>query len=322
MKRSKITAVIGAAMLLMSACGVKEENAGSAKEAAALQEQRMEEGMEKESMEKDGMQEGMKDPQMKESMRDMEKADMEKTDGKEDMDAKTESAEMMGKGMESKKEDMAMTDKKMEGKMEGKTAPKEGTAMSGKMEKEMKKEKEMPMKKMEKGMEKEGGMKEEMPKDGKMKDQMGMKSEEKMMNEGSAAVDFALKDKNGDEFVLSKQKGKKVYVKFWASWCSICLSGLEELNALAGEEKDFEVVTVVAPGLGAEKSREDFVQWFDSLGYGNIRVLFDESGETMRSYGIRAYPTSAIVGSDGVMTHLVPGHLPSDLIKGVMEEIH
>ncbi|MDO4721596.1 MAG: redoxin family protein [Peptostreptococcaceae bacterium] len=320
MKRRKITAVIGAAMLLMSACGVKEEK--SMKEAAALQEKRMEEGMEK-----DGMQEDMKDSKMKESMRNMEK-----TDRKEDMDAKTESSEMMSKGMEDGTENEEMMNKSMENKtenkammnraMEGKTAPKEGKATRGKMEKEMKKEKEMPAEKMEKGMEKEGRMEEEMPKDGKRKDSMGMKSEEKRMNEGSSAVDFALKDKDGEEFVLSKQKGKKVYVKFWASWCSICLSGLEELNALAGEEKDFEVVTVVAPGFGAEKSREDFVQWFDSLEYSNIRVLFDESGETMRSYGIRAYPTSAIVGSDGVMTHLVPGHLQSDGIKGVMEEIH
>lgn len=142
-----------------------------------------------------------------------------------------------------------------------------------------------------------------------------MKEEVEKMNEGEFAPDFQLKDKDGKEFALSDQKGKKVYVKFWASWCSICLAGLEDLNTLAGEEGDFEIVTIVSPDKNGEKRREDFIKWFDSLGYSNIKVLFDETGDVTESYGIRAYPTSALIGSDGVLLQIVPGHLSNDVLK-------
>ena len=41
--------------------------------------------------------------------------------------------------------------------------------------------------------------------------------------------------------------GEKVYVKYWASWCSICLAGLDELNTLAAQDNDFKVITIVSP---------------------------------------------------------------------------
>ena len=60
----------------------------------------------------------------------------------------------------------------------------------------------------------------------------------KKVNEGNLASDFSLKDTKGNSFTLSSQQGKKVYIKFWASWCPICLSGLEELNELAKNNND------------------------------------------------------------------------------------
>lgn len=154
-------------------------------------------------------------------------------------------------------------------------------------------------------------------------EQEGEKGEEaaEVLNDGEMAVDFALQDKDGNEFRLSEQKGKKVYVKFWASWCSVCLAGLEELNTLAGEQNDFEIVTVVAPDKNGEKKKEDFMKWFDSLGYSNIKVLFDETGEVTDSYGVRAYPTSAVIGSDGVLLQVVPGHLSNDVLKEAYAKI-
>lgn len=58
----------------------------------------------------------------------------------------------------------------------------------------------------------------------------------------------------------SLESGKPAYVKFWASWCPICLSGLKDIDNLSKEEKDFEIVTVVFPGLAGEKKTEDFTR--------------------------------------------------------------
>ena len=123
-----------------------------------------------------------------------------------------------------------------------------------------------------------------------------------------------LKDVNGMNYSFGKD-GKPTYIKFWASWCPICLSGLEDINSLSKEMKDFEVVTVVSPGLVGEKKTEDFKKWYKSLGYKNIKVLLDEKGELTKILNVRVYPTSVVVNKDGKVEKVLPGHLEKAEIK-------
>lgn len=123
-----------------------------------------------------------------------------------------------------------------------------------------------------------------------------------------------LKDVNGMNYSFGKD-GKPTYVKFWASWCPICLSGLEDIDSLSKEMKDFEVVTVVSPGLVGEKKIEDFKKWYKSLGYKNIKVLLDEKGELTKMLNVRVYPTSVVVNKDGKAEKVLPGHLEKAEIK-------
>lgn len=123
-----------------------------------------------------------------------------------------------------------------------------------------------------------------------------------------------LKDVNGMNYSFGKD-GKPTYVKFWASWCPICLSGLEDIDNLSKEKKDFEVVTVVSPGLVGEKKTEDFKKWYKSLEYKNIKVLLDEKGELSKILNVRVYPTSVVVNKAGKAEKVLPGHLEKAEIK-------
>lgn len=123
-----------------------------------------------------------------------------------------------------------------------------------------------------------------------------------------------LKDVNGMNYSFGKD-GKPTYVKFWASWCPICLSGLEDIDNLSKEKKDFEVITVVSPGLVGEKKTEDFKKWYKSLGYKNIKVLLDEKGELSKILNVRVYPTSVVVNKDGKAEKVLSGHLEKAEIK-------
>ena len=123
-----------------------------------------------------------------------------------------------------------------------------------------------------------------------------------------------LKDVNGMNYSFGKD-GKPTYVKFWASWCPICLSGLEDIDNLSKEKKDFEVVTVVSPGLVGEKKTEDFKKWYKSLEYKNIKVLLDEKGELSKMLNVRVYPTSVVVNKAGKAEKVLPGHLEKAEIK-------
>ena len=229
-------------------------------------------------------------------------------------DAKKDGMKMQGNAM---KDDMKMQDNAMKDDMKMQDNAMQDTKKEGKTsEKTMKKTKqpensENTMKNAKTENTKKEMVKTETKNDKKMK----------KVNEGNLASDFSLKDTKGNSFTLSSQQGKKVYIKFWASWCPICLSGLEELNELAKNNNDFEVVTVVAPEFNGEKNKEEFVKWFDSLGYSNVKVLFDEDGQVLKNYGVRAYPTSAIVGTDGVLIGVQPGHMDKETIEKVFESV-
>ncbi|ANU11851.1 TlpA family protein disulfide reductase [Planococcus antarcticus] len=142
------------------------------------------------------------------------------------------------------------------------------------------------------------------------------------LNDGNPAPSFELMDLKGNQQNLADYEGKKVYVKFWASWCSICLSGMEELNTLAGEENDFEVLTIVSPGSNAEKNTESFAKWFEGFPNAeNIIVLLDEGGTFFDEYGVIGYPTSVYIGSDGTLVKSQTGHFSNEEIKASFETI-
>lgn len=143
-----------------------------------------------------------------------------------------------------------------------------------------------------------------------------------LLNKGKQAPDFEMTDLNGKTVKLSDFKGQKVYIKYWASWCPICLGGLEDINTLSGQDNGFKVITIVAPGQKGEKSMKDFKAWFSGVdNTKNITVLFDKDGAYTSKMGVRGYPTSEYIGSDGVMVKLVPGHADNDTIKTNFENI-
>lgn len=125
-------------------------------------------------------------------------------------------------------------------------------------------------------------------------------------------------DMNGNDYTFSRDKN--IYIKFWASWCPTCLAGLEELDRLAGETNNFEVITVVFPGINGEKNPAKFKEWYDTLGYKNIKVLYDTDGKLLQIFKIRALPTSAIIYKDLIIDNIIVGHISNGQIKGYYEK--
>ncbi len=186
------------------------------------------------------------------------------------------------------------------------------TAMSGEMKDEM----HGDSMKNDDMMKSDDMMSDSMKSDDMMKNDTmksdGMKSDDMMKN------DTMKSDMSETGVSLSDYMGKKTYVKFWASWCSICLAGLEDIDKLSAQDKDFEVVTVVNPGEKGEKSREEFTEWFNGLGYKNIKVIFDD-GSLTQKYGIVAFPTSVYLNSDGTDAKVSVGHSDNKTIQENIE---
>jgi len=159
-------------------------------------------------------------------------------------------------------------------------------------------------------------------------------SPEMMAKEEGAAADdaglmsvtyeknFALMDLSGKTVSLNDYDGKKIYVKFWGTWCSICLAGIDELESFAAEQNggtDAAVITIVAPGVNGEFNPDDFKDWYEKKGY-TFPVLFDDGGKVLQEFGVRAFPTSVIFEKNGRISTIRPGHIENEDLRNLLNK--
>ena len=155
-------------------------------------------------------------------------------------------------------------------------------------------------------------------------DNMSSKDEkmDKQMGEMDDMTQSTFTTLDGKEVSLADYKGKKVYIKFWASWCPICLSGLADITQLSEmPPKDSVILTVIAPGVNREKSLEDFKEWFMGVDYHSLPVLVDKDGQFLKKLGVVGYPTSAFIDANGKVVRVQPGHVSNDDIVKTLESL-
>ena len=148
-------------------------------------------------------------------------------------------------------------------------------------------------------------------------------SKDKKENSASKkVVEASFKTFDGKTVNLSDYKGKKVYIKVWASWCPTCLAGLPEVDSLAANHSDDTVVlSVVAPGVNREKKAEDFKEWFSGLDYKNLPVLMAEKPDFFKQVGVIGYPTSVFINANGELVQAHPGHLSNEDIQKQLDKM-
>lgn len=147
-------------------------------------------------------------------------------------------------------------------------------------------------------------------------------SDTKTTDDENTEDSIVLEDEDGKQVALADYKGKKTYVKFWASWCPVCLTGLEEFDQMSQNVSDYNIVSVVAPEQFGEKSKEDFIEWFDGLGYKDTEVLYDTNADFVEEFDIRSTPTNVFIDSKGNIVKTAPGQIGKEIVDEIMAEIN
>ncbi len=118
---------------------------------------------------------------------------------------------------------------------------------------------------------------------------------------GRPAADFALKDLAGRTVRLADQKGKTVFLNFWASWCPPCREEMPSIERLHRRLKGRDFVI-----LAVSLDRSD-IRSFVEEGKYSFTILLDPQSEVARNYGVTAIPTTFIVDKNGVIRQKVLG---------------
>ena len=140
-----------------------------------------------------------------------------------------------------------------------------------------------------------------------------------------AAIPFTSKDQYGKTHTLDEYKGKVIFLNFWATWCPPCRAEMPDIQKLYERspqegEKAVIVLGVAAPKLGSEKNEAGIKAFMDKNGY-TYPVLMDKGGKLFEAYGIRAIPTTYLIGRNGNILGRVQGALSAENIERIVQEI-
>ena len=134
------------------------------------------------------------------------------------------------------------------------------------------------------------------------------------------SIDFVLYDQYGTKHKLSDYIGKTVFLNFWATWCPPCKKELPNIEKIYDEynNDDIVILTITAPNLGQEGSKEDIINFLNQNKY-KFPVLFDNNVDVFYQYKITSLPSTFIIDKEGYISEYVPGAMDKDTMKEIIE---
>jgi peroxiredoxin len=119
---------------------------------------------------------------------------------------------------------------------------------------------------------------------------------------GDSAPDVTFEDDRRNQFSLHRFRGRDVLLNFWQSWSAPCFKELGRLQRLhqAGREPPF----IVAFHGGKNSNALDEIR--KRLGL-SFPLVQDSQQRIARRYGVRCWPTTISVGTDGHVEHVQLG---------------
>jgi peroxiredoxin len=114
---------------------------------------------------------------------------------------------------------------------------------------------------------------------------------------GKSMQDFSLNDLTGQSYTLSKLTAEKklVMINFWGSWCGPCRLEMPSFEKLY-KDRSKDGLVILAIDENDERGNLDAYLKKEPLSF---PVLLDPDGALAKQYGIRAYPTTILISTDG-----------------------
>jgi peroxiredoxin len=138
---------------------------------------------------------------------------------------------------------------------------------------------------------------------------------------GKAAPDFSATALDGRSVSLSSLRGSVVLVDFWATWCQPCL---DELPALKRTYRRYRSRGFEILGVSVDDDRDAVREFVEAHGVTWPTVARGEGmlDPLARQYGVRAIPTSFLVGADGrILARSLSGSEVTSAVRRALEGV-
>ena len=120
----------------------------------------------------------------------------------------------------------------------------------------------------------------------------------------TTAPDFALDDLTGKRVTLKEQRGKVVFLNFWATWCPPCIQEMPTMEKL---HQDLGKDGLVILAINFQETPSQVKEFFREHNL-TFTALLDRDGKVFELYQAWALPMSAIVNKRGELVGKVMGY--------------
>jgi thiol-disulfide isomerase/thioredoxin len=130
--------------------------------------------------------------------------------------------------------------------------------------------------------------------------------EAKVQEKTIKAPTFTLTDLSGKLFSLAAQKGKVVFIDFWATWCPPCVMSIPEVEKMVEEYNGKNLVVI---SISLDTSAVPVKRFMQTHKMTNRVALAGDSGVDS-VYGVQGIPAYVIVDQDGNVARGWEGYNP------------
>lgn len=135
-----------------------------------------------------------------------------------------------------------------------------------------------------------------------------------VLQEGEPVPIFALEFADGKTHSTEKLAGRALLINFWATWCGPCRHEIPII--LAQQAQHHEDLLVLAVNV---KENREIVTDFAAEFAMNVPVILDPSGDIVRQFEVRGYPTSIFVDADGELVARWQGVLDAAKLEELVD---
>jgi cytochrome c biogenesis protein CcmG/thiol:disulfide interchange protein DsbE len=114
------------------------------------------------------------------------------------------------------------------------------------------------------------------------------------LDKGDTAPAFSLTGPAG-AVRLADYAGKVVYLDFWASWCGPCKQSFPWMNEMQARYQGAGLRVVA---INLDKRPADMARFLERTPAAFV-LAADADGQVPKAYGVKAMPTSVLIGPDG-----------------------
>lgn len=121
------------------------------------------------------------------------------------------------------------------------------------------------------------------------------------LQKGDIPPGFALNTLEGKKMNLGNQKGKVVFLNFWATWCGPCRREMPSMEKLYRKmNKNFAMMAI------SDEKKSKVEKFIRKNGY-SFPVLIDDKKVSNNKYMVTAIPTTYILGREGKILYKKSG---------------